>query len=98
MGYRVNFAGCQQIAFTAAGSTASSAIIGAKSVVLYATKDVYVNGASASPTATQTGAANVFIPASTFFELDMLDPTFKLAAYGSAESGTLFINPLITMV
>lgn len=95
MSYRINVSGCQQIAFTSSGSTACTNTLNAKEVVVYSTADCFVNIA-ASPTAGTTGAANVFVPANTFLELDTtLNVQEKIAARGTSSSGTLYINTII---
>lgn len=95
MAYKINVAGCQQISFTSTGSTASAAVIGARSVVMYATKDCFINIA-ASPTAGTTGAANVFVPAGVFLELDTsISVQMKIAARGTTDAGVLYINTLV---
>lgn len=95
MSFKINIAGCQQIAFTSSGSTNSGAVINAKGVVLYATKDCFV-AVGAAPTAGATGAANIFVPAQTFLELNTVGNEQSLiAARGSSESGTLYINQLV---
>ena len=97
MAYRINIAGCQQVAFTSSGSTSSSAVLDSKAVVLYSTKDVFVRTGTTA-TATATGNANVFIPAETYVELDTTGlEQHVMAARGASESGTLYINPLVTV-
>ena len=88
--YRINPALCQQIAFTNGASVQSTAIL-ADEVILYSTKDCFIN-MSASPTAGSTGAGSIFIPAQTFFELAIPQRSYLLAARGSTDSGTLYIN------
>lgn len=92
MPYKIYIAGCQQIAFTASGSTATSAIIGSKKVVVYSTKDCFVN---IGTTAGSTGAANLFVPANTFLELNTIgSEQSTMTARGASESGTLYLSPL----
>lgn len=93
MGHRINPALCQQISFTNAGSTACSNAVNSDEVVLYATQDCFINLAT-SPTATATGAANIFVPANTWLELSMSSRLLKIAARGSTTSGVLYINAI----
>jgi len=93
MPYKINIAGCQQISFTASGSTATSSVINSKSVVVYATKACFIN---IGTTAGSTGAANVYCPADTFLELDTTgSEQSTMTARGATESGVLYISPLV---
>lgn len=92
--YRINPDRCQQIAFNSSTSTKSTNSINATEVVLYSTVDCFVNF-SDNPTATATGAANVFVPAQTFLPVKLASGTNHLAAIGSTSAGTLYINALV---
>ena len=93
MAYKINPALGQQIAFNASTSVATTNKVDSSGIVLYATKDCFITMAAA-PAATATGAANVFVPAQTFLELDLgaNRNIWKIAAIGASESGTLYVN------
>lgn len=92
MSYKIAIAGCQQVSHTSSGSTASSNAINAKSIVVYSTSDCTINiGAAAAA----TGAASVFVPASTFLELNTLGlEQSTIQARSLSTSGILYVNPI----
>jgi hypothetical protein len=92
--FKIAIAGCQQVAHTSGNSTASGAVIGSKSCVLYSTQDCIV-AIAASPTAPADGAAGLFVPANTFLELNTVgSEQMKIAARSLSTSGILYISPL----
>lgn len=92
MSYKITIAGCQQVAHTSSVSTASGAVINAKSIVVYSTADCFINiGAAAAA----TGAGSVFVPASTFLELNTIGlEQSTIQARSVSTSGTLYVNPI----
>jgi hypothetical protein len=95
MAYKITIAGCQEVAFTTSGSTASGSVLGAKAVVLYASADCFVN---VGTTAGGTGSANLFVPANTFLELNTIGlEQSTMTARGKSEAGTLYINPIASV-
>lgn len=93
MGYKIDSSLCQEITFTASASAISARGINGKSSVLYSTKDCYIS-VGKNPVATASGTGNAFVPAQTFFPLDVEDPNDLISVIGSSESGTLQIMPM----